>query len=328
VEPRGRLSASTADNNDNADNNKDEVSSDICANCGKSEESTNSLKACTACKMVKYCNRKCQIAHRPQHKKECKRRAAELHDEALFKQPPPQEDCPICFLRMPSLMSGKRYMTCCGKTICSGCIYAPVYDNEGNVVADTCPFCRSPPPAPGKESVERTKVRVELNDAEAIYRVGTYYRQGRHGYPLNYAKALEHWHRSGELGFASAYCSIGICYMNGDGVEVDMKKAIHYWELAAMRGDTMARHNLGSMEGKAGNYDRAVNHYMIAVRSGCNKSLGTIRKIITNERATKYDYAKADYAKALQLYQVYLDEIKSDQRDKAAAVDVNYKYYE
>ena len=38
----------------------------ICANCGEGEESSGDLKACTACKMVKYCNRDCQIAHRPQ----------------------------------------------------------------------------------------------------------------------------------------------------------------------------------------------------------------------------------------------------------------------
>ena len=56
----------------------------LCANCGKGEESAGDLKACTACKIVKYCNRDCQIAHRPQHKKACKRRAAELHDEKLF----------------------------------------------------------------------------------------------------------------------------------------------------------------------------------------------------------------------------------------------------
>ena len=56
----------------------------LCANCDKGEESAGDLKACTACKMVKYCNRECQIAHRPQHKKACKKRAAELHDEALF----------------------------------------------------------------------------------------------------------------------------------------------------------------------------------------------------------------------------------------------------
>ena len=48
-----------------------------CANCGKGEESSIDLKSCAACKLVKYCCRDCQIAHRPQHKKECKKRAAE-----------------------------------------------------------------------------------------------------------------------------------------------------------------------------------------------------------------------------------------------------------
>ena len=52
-----------------------------CANCGKGDESSGDLKACTACKLVKYCNRECQIAHRPLHKKACKKRAAEIHDE-------------------------------------------------------------------------------------------------------------------------------------------------------------------------------------------------------------------------------------------------------
>ena len=73
----------------------------LCANCGKGEESAGDLKACTACKMVKYCNRDCQIAHRLQHKKACKKRAAELHDDALFKDPHPREDCPICMLPLP-----------------------------------------------------------------------------------------------------------------------------------------------------------------------------------------------------------------------------------
>ena len=100
----------------------------VCANCGKTG---SKLKSCTACKLVKYCNRECQIVHRPQHKKECRKRAAELHDEKLFKQPPPENgDCLICFLRLPLVNAGRRYQTCCGKTICSGCYYAPVYDNQ------------------------------------------------------------------------------------------------------------------------------------------------------------------------------------------------------
>ena len=70
-----------------------------CAECG--EEGGVSLKMCQSCMLVKYCNAACQRNHWPKHKKDCKLRAAELHDEALFKDPPPKEDCPICVLPMP-----------------------------------------------------------------------------------------------------------------------------------------------------------------------------------------------------------------------------------
>lgn len=56
--------------------------------CGKAEELEAELKACIACKLVKYCSKDCCTAHQPQHKNECKKHAAELHDEALFRQPP------------------------------------------------------------------------------------------------------------------------------------------------------------------------------------------------------------------------------------------------
>ena len=46
--------------------------------------------------MVKYCNVTCQKAHRSQHKKECKKRAAELQVEALFNLPTRKEDCDVC----------------------------------------------------------------------------------------------------------------------------------------------------------------------------------------------------------------------------------------
>ena len=71
-----------------------------CADCGK-EMGGVSLKVCKSCMLAKYCNAKCQKKHWPSHKKDCKRRAAEIRDEALFKDPPAKEDCPICFLPMP-----------------------------------------------------------------------------------------------------------------------------------------------------------------------------------------------------------------------------------
>ena len=310
---------------DDNKNNKEDDIPNICANCGKGEEGSNSLKACTACKLVKYCNRECQIAHRPQHKKECKKRAKELHDEELFKQPPLQfEDCPICFQRMPELDTGKRYQTCCGKMICSGCIHAPVYDNQGNVVDNQkCPFCRIPAPETEEEVVERVNNRADVGDAMAIHNLGCNYASGDYGYPQDHAKALEFYQRARRLGNAASYFSIGVFYTNGDGVEADMKKAIHYWEVAAMRGDAMARHNLGCFEQNTDNVDRALKHYIIAARSGRVKSLEAVKDLYSKGHATKEDYSKA-----LESYQTYMGEIKSDQRDEAAATDDDFKYIE
>ena len=38
-----------------------------------------------------------------------------ISDEELFKQPPPLEDCPICFLLLPVIGTGRKYQSYCGK---------------------------------------------------------------------------------------------------------------------------------------------------------------------------------------------------------------------
>ena len=76
-------------------------------------------------------------------------------------------------------------------------------------------------------------------------------------------------------------------YNNGEGVEINKKKATHYFELAAMRGDVYARYNLGAVEQNAGNVDRALKHHMIAVGSGHNNSLKKIQELYSYGRATK-----------------------------------------
>ena len=159
-----------------------------CANCGKGEEAGSNLKSCAACKLVKYCSRDCQAAHRPQHKKACKKMAKELHDEKLFKQPPPLEDCPICMIRLPTLATGKTYMACCGKVICSGCIHAVQIRAllaGRSKEDDVCPFCRTPPLKSDGETIERTAKRVELNDPLGISDLACMYRDGECGCPQN-----------------------------------------------------------------------------------------------------------------------------------------------
>ena len=112
-----------------------------CAACGK--EGGN-LNTCNKCKMVKYCNAACKKKHRSKHKKACERRVAELHDEELFKEPPPREECPICFLPLPLDVGQSSFSSCCGKIICCGCIVAINEEARGRGKINLCAFCREP----------------------------------------------------------------------------------------------------------------------------------------------------------------------------------------
>ena len=278
-----------------------------CAACGKSGDG---LKACTACKLVKYCNASCQRAHWPKHKKKCKKRAAELYDEALFKEPPPRDECDICMLTLPLDAICQKYQTCCGKVLCSGCIYAAyLADNRG-----LCPFCRTPAAASDRESIERLMKRAEGDDANAMRNLGGCYFDGMHGFPQDRERAMELWLRAGERGNAIAYGSIALAYYYGQGVGTDLKKAKYYEELAAMGGDVDARHNLGCTENDAGNMDRAVKHYMIAAGSGLDQSLDAIRQGFMKGYITK-----GDFEKALRANKGAKDEMRSNQREAGAA---------
>jgi len=297
------------------------IDTSTCANCGK-EGNGAVMNTCNKCKVAKYCNAACKKKHRSKHKKACERRVAELHDIELFKQPPPAEDCPICFLQMPTIGAG-RYMTCCGKKICGGCWYSyavkKIMKKKGDPL---CPFCRTPEYTSHEDKIQREKKRAEMNDPKAIYYQGLSYITGFWGVTIDYTKALELWHRAAELGCKDAYYTIAYCYQGGMGVKVDKKRATYYYEQAAMMGDAKARYNLGNGEMHEGNIDRALKHYMIGVRSGEPDSLETIKGLYSDGHVTKDDYTDA-----LRSYQAYVSEVKSAQRDEAAAADDKYRYY-
>ena len=283
-----------------------------CANCGKGEEISGDLKACTACKMVKYCNRECQIAHRPQHKKLCKKRAVELYDEKLFKETP-REECPICMLTLPlyethQTTTGVTFHSCCGKRICHGCICAMAESG----VKDLCAYCRTPPENSDEEIIKRVEKLMERGNPNAFNHFAGYYEDGTMGLPQNQAKANELYLKAGELGCATAYYNLGNAYRLGRGVEVEAK---HCYELAAMNGHVIARHNLGGLEGQTGNFKRAMKHLLISARAGCKKSLDLVMGGYKDGFVTKEEYANA-----LRECQKSQDEMKSDARDKAVII--------
>ena len=292
------------------------MSNNTCANCGKGEESSGDLKACTACMMVKYCSRDCQIAHRPQHKKACKKRATELRDEKLFKESPPREECPICMLPLPvyDTHNGMTFHSCCGKRICDGCVHTI----EESGAKDLCPFCRTPPARSPQEEVKRTEKLMEKGNAQAFYMLASCYAQGINGMPQDRAKVNELLLKSGELGCADAYYNLGNANRLGRGVEVDKTKSKHYFELAAINGSVKARNNLGGMELEAGSIHRAMKHLIISARAGHKCSLDAVKYGYTKGHVTKEEYANT-----LREYQKSQDEMKSKARDEALAARNN-----
>ncbi|EJK56578.1 hypothetical protein THAOC_23507, partial [Thalassiosira oceanica] len=193
---------------------------EACANCGKHGSNTVKLKNCTACRLVKYCGVDCQRAHRKQHKKACKQRAAELKDEQLYGrglERPEGDFCPICTLPIPLPMD--RHSTCsacCMQRICDGCAMAA----KKRGLFD-CPFCRTPYPDNDDDTLAMIRARVAKKDPIAINDLGESCYLGTNGQQKDMPRAIAQWTKAAELGSLKALFNLGISYENGDGVEQD-----------------------------------------------------------------------------------------------------------
>ena len=281
----------------------------FCASCGTAGDDDIKLKRCTACRLVRYCSVKCQKEHRSKHKKACKKRAAELHDEILFKQPESSHwgDCPICCLPIPIDPQKSTSYSCCSKYICIGCDYANKNREIGGRLQQKCPFCRIVMPDTDEEWVERSMKRIEMNHPVAICDMGT-----RRYYEGDFKAAFEFWTRAADLGNVEAHFQLSILYQNGYGVKIDAKKEQHHLTEAAIGGHPNARHNLGCEEETNRQYVRAVKHWIIAAKLGFDMSLQRLKEL--HEVGF---VSKKDFAGALRGHKAAIDATKSLQREEA-----------
>ena len=313
-----------------------------CADCGGLAEGGICLKACKSCMLVKYCNANCQRNHWPKHKKECKLRAAEIRDEALFKDPPPKKDCQICFLPMPvrlvscislppativsvpirdyalahrhrlAVQATAQYYTCCGKNICGGCVYS--FSKSGNI--GKCPFCKTDRMGKtNEEKIEELMKRVEANDAGAIYVLGSYYYHGQIGLQRDLKKAMDLWTQAAELGSSQAHFSLGNEYRQRG----DSKKATFHYETAAMAGHEVARYLLGTIEEAFGNMERAVKHWIIASSAGSHHALWHLQQVFE-----KGLVSRDAMDSILTAYNNSCVEMRSEARDKRISYELTH----
>jgi hypothetical protein len=294
-----------------ASNEPDDDTMMMCASCGIAEGDGIKLKKCTACKSVRYCSVECQKDHRPKHKKSCKKRAAELRDEILFRQPESSHvgDCPICLLPLPIDPRKSTMQSCCSKLICDGCVYTNQMREAKENLQHTCPFCRYPLQETQAGHEILLMKRVKANDPEALCFMST--RRYEEGY---YESAIAYWTKAAELGHAEAHFQLSTMYRNGNGVEKDEKKELHHMTEAAISGHPGARHNLASHEGRRGRYERAAKHLIIAANLGDDDSVGKLRILYESGIVSKEDFATA-----LRAHQAAVDATKSPQREEADA---------
>ena len=280
-----------------------------CASCGAAEVDDIKLQKCTACKSVPYCSIKCQQEHLPEHEETCKKRAAELRDEILFKQPESNHlgDCPICFLPLPIGPKKSTLMECCSTIVCGGCCNANLNREIEESLFPSCPFCRKAAPLTDEEAVMNMMKRVEANDPVSLRQIGRHrYEEG------DYNGAFQYWTKAAGLGNAEAHYELSCSYAEGEGVEIDEEKRVYHLEHAAIGGNPRARYNLGCEEAKNRRMDRAIKHFIIAANLGHNESLEVLKIFYA-----KGHVSKDDFAAALRGHQAAVDATKSPQREMA-----------
>lgn len=87
-------------------------------------------------------------------------------------------------------------------------------------------------------------------NADSQYLLGQiyYWAEDRfHNITRDCEKAAYWWNEAASQNYTKAYNNLGIAYKQGEGVGVDLKKAVHYLKLGAEAGEDMAQKNYGDL---------------------------------------------------------------------------------
>jgi len=240
--------------------------------------------------------------------------AAELRQEALFKESPPEEDCPICNIRFP-MKNETCTLACCGKSMCIGCMVQNM---------DECPFCEEDLQQFNSDTegiISRLLDRIhhssdDQDKMQALNMLASSYDTGESDLTQDSKMAHQLWMEAVELGGSKdAHYNLSQSYSEYHkerGVEKDDKKELYHLEEAAMLGDAAARCELGKYEAARGNWDRAKKHWMLSAAAGCE---GCMERIKRGKK--KGAVSNDEYKKTLRAHRKSLNLTRSAQRDAA-----------
>ena len=128
----------------------------------------------------------------------------------------------------------------------------------------------------------------------------------------DFGRALELLTKAAEQGDADAHYQLSVMKHFDASAVKNTKKELYHMEEAAIRGHPGARHNLGCHEWRNGRSERAVKHFIIAAKLGCDDSIQALKQCYVGG-----DVSKEDFAATLRAHQAAVDATKSLQREAA-----------
>jgi len=241
---------------------------------------------------------------------------AETANTDLFAPLMEREECPICMIPLPIDEIEIVFQTCCGKSICCGCIHKQKMNDNNK-----CAFCCQPVP---KNIIKALKKLTKRNNVDALIQMVYLYNSGEEVFQSD-TKSLEMRIRAAELGSAKAFSVIGKSYIEGTAVEVDRSRSLAFYEIAAKKGCIIAHQYLAAFNFENGDYQRCTDHLKVCANAGCqgsmNKLMAYYKTNVSKDGLTQMQtlLTKEDLAQTLRAFQSSNNEMKSKDRDDARA---------
>lgn len=101
-----------------------------------------------------------------------------------------------------------------------------------------------------ESSFKLIEAKAFAGEAKYQFRLGQFYYWGDSNYHYiesDKTKAAYWWNEAASQNYTLAYNNLGIAYKDGNGVEIDLRKAVHYLKLGAEAGEDWAQRNYGDL---------------------------------------------------------------------------------
>jgi TPR repeat protein len=85
-------------------------------------------------------------------------------------------------------------------------------------------------------------------------------------------RAIKLWENAVELGDTTALYNLGNCCANGDGVKLNLKKAMNFYRMASDRGDPVSQNALGVRLFAQDNFEEAFRYFHLSAEQGFTKA--------------------------------------------------------